>query len=125
MSTPRNDRATQMFFLAMLWLCTALLSGYQFPLSRIFEPDVQIFPLICFLLFFGALGSLMTRIYGSGYTLRILVMVFIFASLGLVGRYLFSADLSIFTAKNVIEYLITVTLYTTIAYNWFPKGKQA
>ena len=66
----------------------------------------------------------MTRIYGSGYTLRILVMVFIFASLGLVGRYLFSADLSIFTAQNVIEYLITVTLYTTIAYNWFPKGKQ-
>jgi len=123
MSTPRNDRATQMFFLAMLWFCTALLSGYQFPLSRIFEPDLQIFPLLCFLLFFGALGSLMTRIYGSGYTLRILVMVFIFASLGLLGRYILSgADPVLFTAKNVIEYLITVTLYTTIAYNWFPKG---
>ena len=120
----KTDKTTQLFFLALLWLCVAILSGYQFPLNRIFEPDVQILPLLCFLLFFGALGSLMTRIYGSGYSLRILVMVFIFASLGLLGRYLFSADLSIFTTQNVIEYLITVTLYTTIAYNWFPKGKQ-
>ena len=119
----RNDKATQMFFLAMLWLCVAILSGYQFPLTRIFEPDLNVIPLLCFLLFFGALGSLMTRIYGSGYSLRILVMVFIFSSLGLLGRYLFSADLSIFTAQNVIEYIITVTLYTTIAYNWFPKGR--
>lgn len=117
----RNDKATQLFFLAMLWGVTALLSAYQFPLDRMFEPDIKIFPLLCFLLFFGALGSLMTKIYGSGYSLRILVMTAIFASLGLVGRYLFSSDPSIFTPNAVIEYLITVTLYTTIAYNWFPK----
>ena len=117
----KNDRATQLFFLAMLWICISILSGYQFPLDRMFEPDLKIVPLLCFLLFFGVLGSLMTKIYGSGYSLRILVMTFIFASLGLLGRYLFSADLTIFTAKRVIEYLITVTLYTTIAYNWFPK----
>ena len=119
----RNDKATQIFFLGMLWCAVAILAGYQFPLNRMFEPDIQIIPLLCFLLFFGVLGSLMTRIYGPGYSLRILIMVFIFSSLGLLGRYLFSADLSIFTAQNVIEYLITVTLYTTIAYNWFPKGK--
>ena len=119
----RNDKATQIFFLGMLWCAVAILAGYQFPLNRMFEPDIQIIPLLCFLLFFGVLGSLMTRIYGPGYSLRILIMVFIFSCLGLLGRYLFSADLSIFTAQNVIEYLITVTLYTTIAYNWFPKGK--
>ena len=117
----KNDKATQLFFLAMLWCVTAILSGYQFPLSRMFEPTIQIIPLICFLLFFGVLGTLMSKIYGHGYSLRILIMVFIFASLGLLGRYLFSADLSIFTTQSVAEYLITVTLYTTIAYNWTRK----
>ena len=122
MSTPRNDKATQLFFLAMLWLCMAILSGYLFPLNRMFEPDIKILPLLGFLLFFGVLGSLMTKIYGSGYTLRILVMVFVFSSLGLLGRYILSAaDPALFTISNVVEYLITVTLYTTIAYNWFPK----
>ena len=117
----RNDKATQIFFLGMLWCAVAILAGYQFPLNRMFEPDIQIIPLICFLLFFGVLGSLMTRIYGPGYSLRILIMVFIFACLGLLGRYFLAYTPGIFTVNSVIEYLITVTLYTTIAYNWAPK----
>ncbi len=117
----RNDKVTQLFFLAMLWGVTAILAGYQFPLTRMFEPDIRILPLLAFLLFFGALGTLMCRIYGPGYSLRILVMTLMFSIIGVAVRYLFSADLSIFTAKNVIEYLVTVSLYTTIAYNWTPK----
>lgn len=119
----RYDKTTQAFFLLLLWLLTAILSGYQFPLDRMFEPDIQIIPLLCFLLFFGALGSLMTRIYGHGYSLRILVMMLIFSTIGVAGRYFLSADLSLFTVTNVVEYILTVSLYTTLAYNWAPKNQ--
>ena len=46
----KNDKATQAFFLTMLWAVTAILSGYQFPLDRMFEPVIQFVPLLCFML---------------------------------------------------------------------------